>query len=157
MDVIRGVLFKHIMPILLICALVALIVSLIQLLLLFCAACFADHIRKTRIIAITKAQADKKLSMESGADRSRIMDDMDEDELHPGYMDEHLEERKSKINARLRVIGLKCLNGFSRQQNNAIWTWINTCIATLKKMSSFFHFTANGSSRIVNPDYHLFM
>ena len=46
MDVIRGVLFKHGMPTLLVCALVSLVVALIELLLLLCAACFADHIRK---------------------------------------------------------------------------------------------------------------
>ena len=37
MDVIRSVLFKHVMPILMICALTALVVALIELLLLFCA------------------------------------------------------------------------------------------------------------------------
>ena len=46
MDVIRGILFKHGMPTLLVCALVSLVVALIELLLLLCAACFADHIRK---------------------------------------------------------------------------------------------------------------
>ena len=96
MDVIRGVLFKHVMPILMICALVGLVVGMMELLLLLCAACFADHIRKSDIIAITQARTEKKLSMESpGIDRSRIMDDVDDD-MQTGYMEEHIDERKLK-------------------------------------------------------------
>ena len=41
----RQTLFKHVMPLLLICALVSLVVGLIELLLLLCAVCFADHIK----------------------------------------------------------------------------------------------------------------
>ena len=41
----RTALFKHVMPLLLICALVSLVVGLIELLLLLCAVCFADHIK----------------------------------------------------------------------------------------------------------------
>ena len=73
MDVIRGVLFKHVMPILMICALVALVVALIELLLLFCAACFADHIRKSRIIAITQAKTERKISMESPGQKKHLL------------------------------------------------------------------------------------
>jgi len=42
----RQTLFKHVMPLLLICALVSLVVGLIELLLLLCAVCFADHIKR---------------------------------------------------------------------------------------------------------------
>eukprot|EP00093_Oithona_nana_P013686 13686.XXX_707878_705850_1 [CDS] Oithona nana genome sequencing. len=42
----RTALFKHVMPLLLICALVSLVVGLIELLLLLCAVCFADHIKR---------------------------------------------------------------------------------------------------------------
>ena len=45
MTEVRSSLFKHVMPLLLICALVSLIVGLIELLLLLCAVCFADHIK----------------------------------------------------------------------------------------------------------------
>ena len=41
----RQTLFKHVMPLLLICALVSLVVGLTELLLLLCAVCFADHIK----------------------------------------------------------------------------------------------------------------
>ena len=48
MAAIRRVLLSDVLPLLLVCALVSLVVALIELLLVLASCCFADHVKKIK-------------------------------------------------------------------------------------------------------------
>lgn len=104
MDVIKAVLFKHVLPLLLLCALVALIVAMVELLLLLCSACFADHIRRVRLGGGPLRDKERIINLASGTtddlddDDDDLQDDDEEDVVSEREISGYLEESESSSN-----------------------------------------------------------